>query len=216
MLENWLGSCRGLINIVILLDISTTEHGLINTLMQNTFYIIFLCDLKNTFNSVLKRENLVQFWWLVNSQTQIDVWRIGTFNQIAVLTPPPLHSQLKQPASSFSFVRILTSTWYIVLVCAGVPHYTVGGSIIQHSYPVSTKYLYSICIKWNEINWARTTSRGWCDEWMRWHCPSDKCFETRALAVCDRARYFLVTEVPHNIEYSRVSGEETFLFLWKP
>ena len=36
--------------------------------------------------------------------------------------------------------------------------------------------------------------------------------------VLGRARYFSVTEAPHNIEYLRVSGEETFCFFgtWMP
>ena len=40
----------------------------------------------------------------------------------------------------------------------------------------------------------------------------------RALAVWGRARYFSVTEAPTNIEYLRVSGEETFCFFenWMP
>ena len=54
--------------------------------------------------------------------------------------------------------------------------------------------------------------------WIRWHCPLDTGFGIRTLAVWDRARYISVTEVPHNIESSRVSGEETFCFFetWRP
>ena len=47
---------------------------------------------------------------------------------------------------------------------------------------------------------------------MRWHCPPDTGFEIRALAVRCRARYLTVIEAPHNLEYLRVSGEETFCF----
>ena len=48
--------------------------------------------------------------------------------------------------------------------------------------------------------------------WMRWHCPPDKGFEIRALAVWSRARYVSVTEA------LGVSGEETFCFFetWRP
>ena len=49
--------------------------------------------------------------------------------------------------------------------------------------------------------------------WIRWHCPPDTGFWVRALAVWARARYFSVTEAPHNIEFLWVSGEETFCFL---
>ena len=47
---------------------------------------------------------------------------------------------------------------------------------------------------------------------MRWHCPPDRGFEVRALAVWGRVLYLSVTEAPHNIESLRVSGEETFCF----
>ena len=47
---------------------------------------------------------------------------------------------------------------------------------------------------------------------MRRHCPPDTEFEIRYLAVWDRARSR--SRSPLNIESSRVSGEETFLFLW--
>ena len=42
--------------------------------------------------------------------------------------------------------------------------------------------------------------------------------EIRTLAVWGRARYLSVPEAPHNIEFSRVSGEETFCFFetWMP
>ena len=49
--------------------------------------------------------------------------------------------------------------------------------------------------------------------WMRWYCPPDTGFEIWALIVWSRARYLSVTEAPHNIESSRVSGKETFCFL---
>ena len=44
---------------------------------------------------------------------------------------------------------------------------------------------------------------------MRWHYPPGTRFEIRSLAVWGRACYLSVTEAPHNIEYLRVSGEET-------
>ena len=49
--------------------------------------------------------------------------------------------------------------------------------------------------------------------WMWWHCPPDTGTEIRVLEVWGRARYLSstylsVTEVPHNIESLRVSGEE--------
>ena len=46
-----------------------------------------------------------------------------------------------------------------------------------------------------------------------WHCPPDAEFEIGALAIWGRVRYLSVTEAPLNIEYLRVSEEETF-FLW--
>ena len=48
--------------------------------------------------------------------------------------------------------------------------------------------------------------------------PPDTGFEIRAMSVWGRARYHLVTEVHHNIESLRVSGEETFCFFktWRP
>ena len=62
--------------------------------------------------------------------------------------------------------------------------------------------------------------------WMRWHCPPDTGFETRALVIWGRARYRSGTEAPHNIESLRVnifvslklegeSGVRTF-DLWLP
>ena len=48
---------------------------------------------------------------------------------------------------------------------------------------------------------------------MRWHCPSDTGFEIRPLVVLGLARFFSVTEVPHNIESLRVSGEFFFVSL---
>ena len=54
--------------------------------------------------------------------------------------------------------------------------------------------------------------------WMRWRCPPETGFEIRTMAVWDRARYLLVTEAPHNIEFLRLSREETFCFFetWRP
>ena len=52
--------------------------------------------------------------------------------------------------------------------------------------------------------------------WMRWHCPPDTGFEIRALMVWGRARYLSATEVPHNIESLRVSGEEISCFTTAP
>ena len=54
--------------------------------------------------------------------------------------------------------------------------------------------------------------------WIRWHFPWDTGFEIRTMAVWGRARYFSVTEAPHNNEYLRVSREETFCFfeIWRP
>ena len=37
--------------------------------------------------------------------------------------------------------------------------------------------------------------------WIWWHCPPDKWFEIRALAVWGRARYLSVTEAPHDIVF---------------
>ena len=37
--------------------------------------------------------------------------------------------------------------------------------------------------------------------WVIWHCPPDAGLEIRTLVVWGRARYLLVTEAPHNIEY---------------
>ena len=53
---------------------------------------------------------------------------------------------------------------------------------------------------------------------VRWHCPPDTGFEIEALAVWGRARYFSVTEAPHNIASLRVSGEEQFCVFetWGP
>ena len=44
-------------------------------------------------------------------------------------------------------------------------------------------------------------------------CSPDTGFEIQTLEVWARARYFSVTEAPHNTEFLRVDGEETFLFL---
>ena len=65
--------------------------------------------------------------------------------------------------------------------------------------------------KWSEINgvlgtcrlnWARRTSWGWWDEWDLWGL----------------ARYLSVTEISHNIESLRVSGQIKFCFFktWMP
>ena len=77
--------------------------------------------------------------------------------------------------------------------------------------------------KWNEsgsmphlctyrLNWARRIFWGWL-RWLRWHCPPDKGFENRALAVRGRARYLLITEATHNTDFPTWMGEEHFLFL---
>ena len=58
------------------------------------------------------------------------------------------------------------------------------------------------------LNWVRRTVK-----LMRWHCPPDTGFDIRALAVWGWARFLSATEAPNNTEYSRVSGEETFLSL---
>ena len=50
-------------------------------------------------------------------------------------------------------------------------------------------------------------------KWMRWHCTPDTGFEIQALAAWGRARYLSVTEVPHNVDFLRVSGKETFVSL---
>ena len=47
---------------------------------------------------------------------------------------------------------------------------------------------------------------------VRWHWPPDTGFEIWDLAVWGWARYLSVTEVPHNIDFLRVSGQETFCF----
>ena len=49
--------------------------------------------------------------------------------------------------------------------------------------------------------------------WVRWHCPPDTGFEIRALAVWGRARYFSVTEAPHNTDFHTWMGKKHFLFL---
>ena len=48
---------------------------------------------------------------------------------------------------------------------------------------------------------------------MRWHCPPDTGFETRALAVWGRARHLLVTEAPHNTEFYEWMVKRHFTFL---
>ena len=48
---------------------------------------------------------------------------------------------------------------------------------------------------------------------MRWHCPQETGFEICAVAVCGRARYLSVTNVPYNIESLQVSGEKHFVSL---
>ena len=54
--------------------------------------------------------------------------------------------------------------------------------------------------------------------WMRLHCPSDREFVIRALAVCERGRHLSATDAPHNIEYLCVSRKKTFWFFetWMP
>ena len=53
---------------------------------------------------------------------------------------------------------------------------------------------------------------------MTWNCPPDKGFEIRTPWVWGRARYFTITEAPHNIQSLRVRREETFSFIetWIP
>ena len=46
--------------------------------------------------------------------------------------------------------------------------------------------------------------------WLRWHCPPDTGFEIRDLAVCGRARYFSVTEAPHNTNFHTWMGKKQF------
>ena len=48
--------------------------------------------------------------------------------------------------------------------------------------------------------------------WLRWHCPPDTGFEIRALAVWGRARYFSVTEAPHNTNFHTWMGKKQFCF----
>ena len=48
--------------------------------------------------------------------------------------------------------------------------------------------------------------------WLRWHCPPDTGFEIRAVAVWGRARYLLVTEVPHNTDFHTWMGKKLFNF----
>ena len=48
--------------------------------------------------------------------------------------------------------------------------------------------------------------------WLRWHCPPDTGFEIRALAVWGRARYFSVTEAPHNTNFHTWMGKKHFCF----
>ena len=46
--------------------------------------------------------------------------------------------------------------------------------------------------------------------WLRWHCPPDTGLEIRALAVRGRARYFSVTEAPHNTNFHTWMGKKHF------
>ena len=48
--------------------------------------------------------------------------------------------------------------------------------------------------------------------WLRWHCPPDTGFESRALAVWGRARYLSVTEAPHNTNFHTWMGKKHFCF----
>ena len=48
--------------------------------------------------------------------------------------------------------------------------------------------------------------------WMRWHCPPDTVFEIRTMTVWGRARYFSVTEAPHNTEFYTWMGKTHFCF----
>ena len=43
--------------------------------------------------------------------------------------------------------------------------------------------------------------------------PPRHMIETQTLEVRGRARYLSVTEAPHNTDFVRVDGEETFLLL---
>ena len=47
---------------------------------------------------------------------------------------------------------------------------------------------------------------------MRWHCNSDTGFKIRAVAVWGRARYFSVTEAPHNTDFQTWMGKKHFYF----
>ena len=52
--------------------------------------------------------------------------------------------------------------------------------------------------------------------WLRWHCPPDTRFEIRALAVWGRARYFSVTEAPHNTDFSTKQSYVLELYVLAP
>ena len=96
---------------------------------------------------------------------------------------------------------------------------------IDISYTYNNGNVISLLVqwKWNEsgfrpplctyrLNWARRTSWGW----MRWHCPPDTVFESRALAVWGRARYLSVTEAPHNTEFHMWMGKKHFVSFKPP
>ena len=77
--------------------------------------------------------------------------------------------------------------------------------------------------KWNEwflgqpcahIGW--TGPGGWWDEWND-TAPPGTGFEIRALAAWNWACYLSAREAPHNILFSRMSGEDFFFFeTWRP
>ena len=81
-------------------------------------------------------------------------------------------------------------------------------------------------LKWNEwtfrpllctcrLNWSRRTSWGWWDEWDDTVLQTqDSKFEPWR----SEAKHLSITEVLHNIEFSRVIGGETFCFFenWRP
>ena len=51
--------------------------------------------------------------------------------------------------------------------------------------------------------------------WLRWHCPPDRGFEIRALAIWGRERYIGHGSSPQ-YWFSHVDGEETFFVSFKP
>ena len=89
-----------------------------------------------------------------------------------------------------------------------------------YTQSTSTTYRYAILSEIKSMGFYATFVHKWAKlgqenflrmvRWMRWHYPPDARLEIRALADWGRTRYILVAEVPHNIEYLLVSGEETF------